>query len=133
MHGAVVVPQYAEKGGGIRLKLDLQDQGVGKILDAVGQGEWRFLKIRQFLWTSYVYVPLSGITLSHEVTELIVNKYLLIDFLFYCSYIDMLTFIGKCYSSIKNPSSSGYGEEGSSPKVGGVLGQTIQADKEEEL
>ena len=111
----------------------MQDQGVGKILDVVGQGEWRFLKIRQFLWTSYVYLPLSGITLSHEVTELIVNKYLLIDFLFYCSYIDMLTFIGKCYSSIKNPSSSGHGEEGSNPKVGGVLRQTIQADKEEEL
>ena len=45
----------------------------------------------------------------------------------------MLTFIGKCYSSIKNPSSSGHGEEGSNPKVGGVLRQTIQADKEEEL
>ena len=40
------------------LKLVVQGQGGGKILDADGHGGWGFLKIRQFRWTSYVYRPL---------------------------------------------------------------------------
>ena len=44
--------------GVVRLKLDVQGQGVGKSLDVDGQGGWGVLKIGQFSWTSYVYLPL---------------------------------------------------------------------------
>ena len=40
----------------VRLKLNVQDQGGGRILDVPGQGG--VLKIGQFSWTSYVYCPL---------------------------------------------------------------------------
>ena len=36
-------------------KLDMQGQGGGKILDVDGQGRLEVLKIRLFLWVSYVY------------------------------------------------------------------------------
>ena len=42
----------------VRLKLNVQGQEGGKILDVAGQGGWWVLKIGQFLWTSYVYRPL---------------------------------------------------------------------------
>ena len=45
----------------VRLKLDVQGQGGGRILDVDGQEGWGVLKIGQFLWTSYVYCPLSEI------------------------------------------------------------------------
>ena len=69
MHGAAIVPYFVgEAGGGgrggVHLKLDVQDQGGGKNVDADGQEEWRVLKIRQFSWASYV-MCLS--TLSIEV------------------------------------------------------------------
>ena len=38
----------------IRLKLDVQGQASGKILDADGQGGWGVLQIGQFSWMSYV-------------------------------------------------------------------------------
>ena len=41
--------------GGVRLKLDVQGQGGGKMWDVDGQGEWGVLKVRSFSWTSYVY------------------------------------------------------------------------------
>ena len=41
----------------VRLKLDVQGQGGGRILDVGGQGGSVVLKIGQFLWTSYVYRP----------------------------------------------------------------------------
>ena len=50
-------PSFRE-GGGIRLKLDVQGQGGGRMLDVAGQGGGgggRALKIGQFSWTSYVY------------------------------------------------------------------------------
>ena len=37
--------------GGVRLKLDVQGQGGGTILDLDGQEGWGVLKIRQFSWT----------------------------------------------------------------------------------
>ena len=44
MHDAVVVPQSAGEGGGvgrwIRLKLDVQGQGGGNILNVDGHGGW---------------------------------------------------------------------------------------------
>ena len=43
----------------IYIRLDVQGQGGGKILDVDGQGEWEALKIRQFSRTSYVYRPLG--------------------------------------------------------------------------
>ena len=43
------------------LKLDVQGQEGGRILDADGQGRWGVLKIGKFSWTSYVYHPLTGI------------------------------------------------------------------------
>ena len=55
-----------ERGGweGVRLKLDVQSQGSGRILDVAGQGRGGgggggggILKIAQFSWTSYVYRP----------------------------------------------------------------------------
>ena len=46
-----------EGRGGVRLKLDVQGQGDGRILDVAGQGGWGVLKIGQFWWTSYVYCP----------------------------------------------------------------------------
>ena len=36
MHGAVVVPWFVGEGRGLRLKLDVQSQGGGKILDIDG-------------------------------------------------------------------------------------------------
>ena len=44
---------------GIRLKLDVQGQrgGGGRILDVDGQGGWEVLKNGQFSWTSRVYHP----------------------------------------------------------------------------
>ena len=64
MHGAIVVPWFVGESVGIRLKLDVQGQGSGKILDVDGQGgRIRNIrnrgkrKIRQFSWTSYVYRP----------------------------------------------------------------------------
>ena len=44
-------------GGGVRLKLDVQGQGGGRILDVDGQRGWGVLKTEQFLLTSYVYHP----------------------------------------------------------------------------
>ena len=46
-------------GGGVRLKLEVQSQGNGKILDVDGHVGWGVLKIRQFSWTSYVCRPLK--------------------------------------------------------------------------
>ena len=46
--------------GEVRLKLDAQGQGGGRMVDVDGQGRWEVLKIGQFLWTSYVYHPLKG-------------------------------------------------------------------------
>ena len=40
---------------GVRLKLDVQDQGMEKCLDVDGQGGWGVLKIGQFWWKSCVY------------------------------------------------------------------------------
>ena len=50
------------RGGGgeegkVHLKLDVQVQGGGSVLDLDGKGGWGVLKIRQFSWTSYVYRP----------------------------------------------------------------------------
>ena len=42
---------------GVHLKLDVQGQGSGKILDLDGQGEEK--TTRQFSWTSYVYRPIA--------------------------------------------------------------------------
>ena len=42
-------------GAGVRLKLDIQVQGGGRILDVDGQNGWEVLKIGQFSWMSYVY------------------------------------------------------------------------------
>ena len=42
---------------GVRLKLDIQSQGSGRILDVDGQGGLGVLKIEQFSWTSYEYHP----------------------------------------------------------------------------
>ena len=44
-------------GGEICLKLDVQGQEGGRILDVDGQGGWGVLKIVQFWWTLYVYHP----------------------------------------------------------------------------
>ena len=59
MHGAVVVPLFVGEGGGggVRLKLDVQDRGRWEIFDVDGQGSGGVLKIRQFSWTSCVYRP----------------------------------------------------------------------------
>ena len=46
-------------GGGDCLKLDVQVQGGGKILDINGQGLREALKIRQFSWASYVHRSIS--------------------------------------------------------------------------
>ena len=43
---------------GVRLKMDVQSQGGGGILDVDGQVGWAVLKIGQFSWTSCVYHPL---------------------------------------------------------------------------
>ena len=48
----------------VRLKLDIQGQGYGKMLDVDGQGGWGVLKIRQFSWTSYVHHPLTDKSLE---------------------------------------------------------------------
>ena len=40
------------------LKLDVQGQGGGRILDVDRQGMCGVLKIGQFSWMSYVYHPL---------------------------------------------------------------------------
>ena len=48
------------RGKGVRLELDVQGQGGGRILDVVGQGGWGVLNIGQFSWTSYVYHPLMN-------------------------------------------------------------------------
>ena len=50
--------EVGRRGRETRLKLDVQGQGGGRILDAAGQEEWRVFKIGQFSWTSYVYHPL---------------------------------------------------------------------------
>ena len=42
-------------GGGIRLKLDVQGQVGGRILDVAGQRRVGVLKIGQFSCRSYVY------------------------------------------------------------------------------
>ena len=42
-------------GVGVRLKLDVQRQGGGRILDVDGQRGWRVLKIAHISWTSYGY------------------------------------------------------------------------------
>ena len=44
--------------GGVRLKLDVQGQEGGRILDVDGQGGWGVLKTGKFSWMSYVYHPL---------------------------------------------------------------------------
>ena len=53
------------------LKLNVQVQGGGKILDVDGQGlagvEGGFLKVRQFSWTSYVYRPLTKQRVSSKI------------------------------------------------------------------
>ena len=47
-----------EAGGrGVRLKLNVQGQGGGRILDVDEQMGWGVLKIGQFSWKSYVYHP----------------------------------------------------------------------------
>ena len=46
-----------EREGRVHLKLDVQVQGDGSVLDLDGKGGWGVLKIRQFSWTSYVYRP----------------------------------------------------------------------------
>ena len=48
----------------VHLKLDVQGEGVGKILDVDGQGGGGVLKIRQFSWTSFVYRPYSNVDQS---------------------------------------------------------------------
>ena len=53
-----------KEGGGARLKLNVQGQGGGRILDADGQVGWGVLKIEQLSWTSYMYHPLSRSILS---------------------------------------------------------------------
>ena len=53
----------------IRLKLDVQGQGGGKILDVNGQ-RVRVLKIRQFSWTSYVYRTFRVISYIHATTQI---------------------------------------------------------------
>ena len=42
---------------GVHLKLDVQGQRCGRILNVGGQGGWGVLKIGQFSWLSYVYHP----------------------------------------------------------------------------
>ena len=42
------------RGGGIRLKLDVQGEGGGRILNVAGKGGLGVLKIGEFSWTSYV-------------------------------------------------------------------------------
>ena len=49
------------EGGGVCLKLEVQDQEGGRTLDVDGQGGWGVLKIGQFSWTSYVYHPLVAV------------------------------------------------------------------------
>ena len=44
----------ARGGRGDRLKLGVQDQGGGRMLDIAGQVEWRILKIGPFSWTLHV-------------------------------------------------------------------------------
>ena len=51
----VVIIWRERSGGGICLKLDVQVQGGGRILDVAEQGGWGALKTGQFSWTSYVY------------------------------------------------------------------------------
>ena len=51
-------PRIMLREGGVRLKLDDQVQGGGRILDVAGQVGWGVLKIEQFSWASYVYRPL---------------------------------------------------------------------------
>ena len=46
-------------GVGSRLKLDVQRQGDGRILDVDEEGG--FSKIGQFSWASYVYYPIPEI------------------------------------------------------------------------
>ena len=43
--------------GGVRLKLDVQGQGGGRILDVDRQGGVGGLENGQFSWISYVYYP----------------------------------------------------------------------------
>ena len=43
---------------GVRLKMDVQRQGGGGLLDVDGEVGWAVLKIGQFSWTSCVYHPL---------------------------------------------------------------------------
>ena len=49
----------------VRLKLDVQDQGGGRISNVDGQGGWGILKTGQFSWTSYVHHPLGGNKLAN--------------------------------------------------------------------
>ena len=53
--GCCSIVCWRGRGLGVRLKLDVQGQGGGKVLDVDGQRGWEVLKIRQFLWTSYMY------------------------------------------------------------------------------
>ena len=51
MHG--IIWRGGRGGGGAgRLKLGVQGQGGGRILDVDGQGGWGVLKTGQFSWTS---------------------------------------------------------------------------------
>ena len=43
--------------GGVRLKLDIQAQRGGEIVDVDVQEGWGILIIRLFSWMSYVYHP----------------------------------------------------------------------------
>ena len=55
----VIIWRERESGGGRWgcLKLCVQGQGDGRILDIAGQGRWGIWKIGQFSWTSHVYRP----------------------------------------------------------------------------
>ena len=45
------------RGGGWLFEIGCPRSWGGKIVDVDGQGGWGVLKIRQFSWMSYVYIP----------------------------------------------------------------------------
>ena len=73
------------------LKLDVQGQGDGKMFDVDGQAGWGVLKIRQFLWTSYVYRPKLKKEFCRSVyvlmeMKLLDAKFMKIKFKLFCSF-----------------------------------------------